>query len=59
MLYEVITYKIGAIAIPLFTLFGIDALEYRLSNSEAAGVITDADNLPKIMEIWGNRNNFV
>jgi len=51
---HIAVYKIGAIAIPLFTLFGIDALEYRLSNSEAAGVITDADNLPKIMEIWGN-----
>jgi acetyl-CoA synthetase len=44
-------YKIGAIAIPLFTLFGTDALEYRLSNSGARGLITDGANLPKIMEI--------
>lgn len=44
-------YKIGAIAIPLFTLFGVDALEYRLSNSGAAAVVTDATNLPKILEI--------
>ena len=49
---HIAAYKIGAIAIPLFTLFGIDALEYRLSNSEAKGIVTDADNLPKIMEIW-------
>ena len=47
-------YKIGAIAIPLFTLFGTDALEYRLSNSEAKGVVTDAANLPKIMKIRDN-----
>ena len=47
-------YKVGAVAIPLFTLFGTDALEYRLSNSEAKGLVTDAANLPKIMEIWPN-----
>jgi len=45
-------YKIGGIAIPLFTLFGTDALEYRLSNSEAKGIITDDANLHKILEIW-------
>lgn len=47
-------YKIGAIAIPLFTLFGTDALQYRLTNAEAKGVITDAANLPKVMEIRDN-----
>jgi acetyl-CoA synthetase len=45
-------YKIGAIAIPLFTLFGTDALEYRLANSEAKGIITDEANVHKILEIW-------
>ena len=44
-------YKLGAIAIPLFTLFGTDALAYRLENSQARGVITDAANLPKILSI--------
>jgi hypothetical protein len=44
-------YKLGAIAIPLFTLFGTDALAYRLGNSQASGVITDAANLPKILAI--------
>ena len=44
-------YKIAGIAIPLFTLFGPDALEYRLSNSEARGLITDEANLPKVLEI--------
>ena len=43
-------YKIGAIAIPLFTLFGPHALEYRLGNSEAKGVITDRANVGKVLE---------
>ena len=45
-------YKTGAIAIPLFTLFGTDALEYRLSNSQAKGIVTDDTNLYKILKIW-------
>jgi acetyl-CoA synthetase len=48
---HIATYKIGAVAIPLFTLFGTDALAYRLSNSEARAIITDAANLTKILEI--------
>jgi acetyl-CoA synthetase len=51
---HIASYKIGAVAIPLFTLFGTDALEYRLFNSAAKGIVTDVANLPKIMEIWGN-----
>ena len=51
---HIAAYKIGAIAIPLFTLFGIDALEYRLSNSQARAIVTDAANLPKIWEIRQN-----
>ena len=51
---HIAAYKIGAIAIPLFTLFGTDALSYRLANSAAKGIVTDNANLPKIMEIWEN-----
>ena len=50
-LSHIAAYKIGAVAIPLFTLFGVDALEYRLSNSQAKAIVTDAANLPKILEI--------
>ena len=39
-------YKLGAIAIPLFTLYGTDALAYRLGNSQARAVITHSANLP-------------
>ncbi|MGD8983192.1 MAG: acyl-CoA synthetase [Desulfobacteraceae bacterium] len=45
-------YKIGAIAIPLFTLFGTDGLAYRLSNSEAKGIVTDEANLQKVLDVW-------
>ena len=44
-------YKIGAIAIPLFTLFGTEALEYRLSDASTKGIITDPENLGKVLEI--------
>jgi acetyl-CoA synthetase len=50
-LSHIAAYKIGAIAIPLFTLFGTDALEYRLSDSGAKAVVTDGANLSKILMI--------
>jgi acetyl-CoA synthetase len=53
-LSHIAAYKIGAIAIPLFTLFGTDALAYRLENSQARAIVTDRANLPKILEIWPN-----
>jgi acetyl-CoA synthetase len=34
-------YRIGAIAVPLFQLFGPDALEFRLRDSGAAAILTD------------------
>jgi acetyl-CoA synthetase len=48
---HVATYKMGAIAVPLFTLFGADALEYRLAHSGARALITDRENLAKIEQI--------
>lgn len=51
-------YKLGAIAIPLFTLFGPEALEYRLGNSGAKAVITDPANMEKILEIRNRLPNF-
>ena len=48
---HVATYKMGAIAVPLFTLFGADALEYRLAHSGARALITDRENLAKIETI--------
>lgn len=44
-------YKLGAIAVPLFALFGVEALQYRLSNSGAVALVTDAAGLQKIAQI--------
>jgi acetyl-CoA synthetase len=45
-------FKIGAITSALSVLLGSKGLEYRLSNSEAKAVITNCENLQKILEIW-------
>ncbi|MCO6417673.1 acyl-CoA synthetase [Siccirubricoccus sp. KC 17139] len=44
-------YKLGAIAVPLFQLFGEDALEYRLRDCGAAALVTDATGLAKLAAI--------
>ncbi|HEY5701655.1 MAG TPA: acyl-CoA synthetase [Gammaproteobacteria bacterium] len=46
-------YKLGAVALPLAALFGSDALSYRLSNSGAKVVITDAARARTIETIRG------
>ena len=51
LISHIAAYKLGAVAVPLLTLFGPDAIEYRLQDSMAAAVITDGENLPKIKEI--------
>src|SRR6202000_1561565 len=44
-------FRSGLISIPLFALFGEDALEFRLSNSGAKAVVTDAAGWEKIARI--------
>ena len=44
-------YQMGAIALPLSHLFGPDALEYRLENSEAYVAIVDEATLPKLWQV--------
>lgn len=41
---HVATYKLGAVAVPLFTLFGEDALRYRLGDSAAKVLVTDVEH---------------
>jgi acetyl-CoA synthetase len=50
---HIAAFKLGAISIPLFVLFGPDALEYRLKDSGAAAVITDAEGARKLAQIRG------
>jgi len=46
-------HRLGAISVPLFTLFGADALAFRLQDSGASVVLTDAANLPRIDALRG------
>ncbi|MGE8688755.1 MAG: acyl-CoA synthetase [Achromobacter sp.] len=48
---HIAVYKMGAVAVPLFTLFGVDAIQYRLANSGAAALVTDAAGCRKLREI--------
>src|SRR5262245_29777087 len=43
-------FRMGAVALPMSSLFGPDALRYRLANSGARAVITSTANAPKIRE---------
>jgi acetyl-CoA synthetase len=44
-------YKLGAVAVPLATLFGDDALEYRLRDSGARAVVLDGEAAPRLARI--------
>lgn len=48
---HVAVYKLGGVAVPLFSLFGVEALEYRLANCGARAVVTDAAGAAKIAQI--------
>jgi acetyl-CoA synthetase len=43
--------KLGAVSLPLFTLFGEDALRYRLADSGARALVTDAATLERVMAL--------
>lgn len=53
MIAHAAAYKMGAIALPLAGLFGPEALEYRISDSGAKALITDAAGLAKVAAILG------
>ena len=48
---HVAIYKMGAIAVPLVTFFGEEALEYRLNNCAAKAVITNSEGARKLISI--------
>ena len=48
---HVAIYKLGAVALPLASLFGVDALEYRLADAGVRALITDASGLAKVAPI--------
>ena len=51
---HVACYMLGAVAMPLSILFGPEALEYRLQNSETSVVFVDPASLPNLLPIRGN-----
>src|SRR6476659_5187148 len=44
-------FRSGLVSVPLFTLFGEDALEFRLANSGARAVVTDQAGWEKLAKI--------
>ena len=50
-------YKLGAVVLPLFTLFGPDALAYRLADSGARMLVSDPANLDKIAALSADLPN--
>ena len=51
LISHISVYKLGAIAVQLLTLFGPQAIEFRLKDSAATAIITDKENLVKLSEI--------
>jgi len=45
---HIATYKLGAVAVPLASLFGRDALKYRLSDSGAKILVTNGSGVEKL-----------
>lgn len=44
-------YKAGLVAVPLFALFGVDAIEHRLADSGTVALVTDRAGYAKLDEI--------
>ena len=44
-------YQLGAVAVPLSFLFGPEALEFRLNNSEAKAAFVDPQSLPNLAPV--------
>ncbi|RXK50337.1 acyl-CoA synthetase [Halorientalis pallida] len=47
---HVAAWKLGAVSVPLSTLFGPDAVEYRLDDCDAVAAVVDASNLDTVRE---------
>ena len=45
---HIAVFKMGAISIPLFTLFGEEALEHRLRDAAAKAVVTNAEGAARL-----------
>lgn len=50
---HVAIYKLGAVAVPLALLFGVEALEYRLQTAGVRAIVTNAAGFAKVGQISG------
>ena len=50
LITHVAAHKLGAVAMPLFALFGPDAVRFRLGDSGAAILVTSDDNMERVAE---------
>ena len=50
---HIAAYRMGAIALPMFPLFGPDAVEYRLRDSGAGVLVTNREGLAKLNGLRG------
>ena len=48
---HIAVYKLGAVALPLATLFGVDAISYRLGDAGAKAAITNAAGVAKLAQL--------
>jgi acetyl-CoA synthetase len=48
---HIAAWKLGAVSVPLSTLFGPDALSYRLADSETVACIVDESNVENLREV--------
>jgi acetyl-CoA synthetase len=48
---HIAVYKLGAVALPLASLFGVDALSYRLHNAGVKAIVTNAQGVAKLAAI--------
>jgi acetyl-CoA synthetase len=51
LIAHVAAWKLGAVSVPLSTLFGIDGLSYRLADSESVACIVDESNVDTLREV--------
>ena len=51
LLAHVAAWKLGAVSIPLSTLFGVDALAYRLDDADAVACLVDESNVETLRSV--------
>jgi acetyl-CoA synthetase len=51
---HIAVYKLGAVALPVANVFGIDALNYRLDNAGVKAVVTNAQGVGKVAATRAN-----